>query len=251
MKNYVEIIQNEWNQAFLEMSQQRGFQRLLNDDLGIEHYKNALRQIYLQTRDNPSLQAAATLNFKGTQRDLMKKYLGHALSEVGHDQLAIEDLKALGEDVTQLCTYRPLPGTSALMGFGYYAATGCAPAVYLGYIYHLESMPMKSGGMYISKLKALGVPESALTFIDEHAKFDVAHMKLNEEYIKTFIQNDEDLENFLFGMRTSAALYSKMLEDAFAYADRGISSLGYNVSEERRAISQVASSSETSDRAAA
>lgn len=170
---------------------------------------------------NPSLQAAASLKFMGAQRVVMKEYLGHALSEVGHDQLAVDDLRVMGEDVSALSTYRPLAGTSALMSFGYYAAMGCSPAVYFGYLYHLESMPVKSGGAYIQRLKSIGVPDEALSFVEEHAKFDVSHMKLNEEYLQMFVQNDKNFEDFVFGMRTCSILYARMLEDAFAAADQG------------------------------
>ncbi len=233
MKNYKAIIKTEWNKIFEEISSMPGFKRLGESDLTVEHYKSVLRQIYLQTRDNPSLQAAASLKFTGMQRDIMKKYMGHALSEVGHDQLAVSDLKAMGENVEDLPTYRPLAGTSAMISFGYYAAMACPSAVYLGYLYHLESMPVRSGGVYIQRLKSIGVPEDALSFVEEHAKFDVSHMKLNEEYLGVFVRSEEDLENFIYGMRTCGVLYARMLEDAFSAADQMKSHFHINEAERR------------------
>jgi len=94
--------------------------------------------------------------------------------------------------------------------------------VYLGYIYHLESMAVTSGPIWIERLKERGIPETALTFVEEHSQFDVAHMRLNEEYIAAFVRSDEDLEDFLYGAHTASVLYARMLEDAFVAADNQV-----------------------------
>lgn len=228
---YQDRIFSEWTNINNEMLESKAFQRLNKESLSPEHYKSVLRQTYLQTRDNPQVQAAVTMKLTGKSRSIIRKMMGHALSEVGHDQLALNDLRVLGEDTDAVTRMRPLPGTAALMGFSYHAAMHMNPAVYFGYLYYLESMPIKSGQAHMDRLRSLGVPEEAMTFIDEHAKFDVAHMKLNQEYIDTLVQSEEDFQDFVFGMRTTATLYSRMIEDAFAAADKLKSHFELNLKE--------------------
>jgi len=242
MSDYSEKIRQEWKKIHTAMLAMPAFQRLANELLTIEHYRSILRQIYIQTRDNPQVQAAVTIKIQGKSRTIIKKMMGHALSEVGHDQLALEDLKTLGEDVESIGSMRPLPGTAALMAFSYHAGMHMTPACYFGYLYFLESMPVTSGQAHISRLKALGVPEKAMTFIKEHAQFDVNHMRLNEEYISELVTDELALADFIFGMRTTATLYARMLEDAFSAADNGYTCLDRNERESSATQHQVAQS---------
>ena len=57
---------------------------------------------------------------RGRQRHLVKNFFEHATSEVGHDQLALNDLKTPGEDVSRIPFERPIPATMALLGYAFY-----------------------------------------------------------------------------------------------------------------------------------
>ena len=47
---------------------------------------------------SPEIQALCTAWFRGSDRELVKPFLQHAMSEIGHDQLALDDLRSLGFD---------------------------------------------------------------------------------------------------------------------------------------------------------
>ena len=87
--------------------------RLRSGSLGIEHYKAYLRETYYYTRENPQIQALATVFFRGSDREMVSLFMKHATSEIGHDQLALDDLAALGEDVGDIPRGFPLPNTTA------------------------------------------------------------------------------------------------------------------------------------------
>ncbi len=72
--------------------------RFREGDLTKAHYAALLREVYFYTRENPQLQAGATLYFQGQQREMVKDFLRHATSEIGHDQLALNDMAAMGFD---------------------------------------------------------------------------------------------------------------------------------------------------------
>lgn len=219
MKNKMEIIKAEWKKSYEEILKSRPFQRILSGDLTVDHYKSVLCQIFHHARENPQIQALATIAFRGKQRDLVKPFYRHAISEVGHDQLALNDLVALGEDVSKIPFERPLPATSAIIAYGFYQAQHLNPVGYLGYLFHLEFMPTQSGGAAMEALKRAGVPENAMSFIHDHATIDIHHNKLMETYVEQLVQTEQDLQDVIYAARTTARLYKNMLEEAFEQAD--------------------------------
>lgn len=216
----IEIIKAEWKKALAEMHDAPAFSRILRGELELKHYKSLLKQIALHARENPQIQAFATAFFRGEQRQMVKMFFKHATQEIGHDQLALDDLKVLGEDVSQVPFERPLPATSAMIAYAFYQIQFRNPIGYLGYLFHLEFMPTSSGFGYMEALKKAGVPESAMSFIHEHATVDIAHNKLMEEYVDELIQTEEDLQEVIYAARVTARLYERMLEEAFQQADK-------------------------------
>lgn len=244
-----EIVRKAWFEKFMEANiNSKGVQRMASGDFTKDHYIGMMQQIYLQVRENPSLQALSTSKFRGSQRDIIKMYLKHAVSEVGHDDLVLDDLKALGVDVSQMRYQKPLPSVAACIAFPYWAIHQLNPMTYLGFIFHLEAMPTNSGNKYMEMLKAKGIPESAMTFIQEHATVDIAHNKLMAEYLEVAIQNEEDLEAVIYGAKVGAELYFKMVDETFEWVDNQKPSWGIEPSEirvEERGSSSVAKQVDT------
>ena len=56
--------------------------------LTIGGYKSILREVYHYTKENPQIQAFATTYFRGNDRETVKMFLRHAVSEIGHEYLA-------------------------------------------------------------------------------------------------------------------------------------------------------------------
>lgn len=199
------------------------FGRLRSGDFSIAHYKFMLRETYFNARENPQLQAFATAFFKGPQRKVIRQFYQHAISEIGHDQLALNDLEALGEPTNTLPELRPLPATVAFTAYGFYQIQFLNPLGYLGYLFHLEFMPTMNGPLYMQQLAGLGVPEKAMSFLAEHATVDLAHNKLMERYLSDLIRSTSDLEEVIWAAKTSCAIHGRMLANAFEAAERGVS----------------------------
>lgn len=216
----IDLIKQEWQKSFDEMMQSPGFKRIQDGDITVEHYKSVMRQIFHHARENPQIQAMATVFFRGKQREMVKKFFWHATSEIGHDQLALKDLKTLGVDITNIPYEKPLPATSALIAYAFYQIQHLNPVGYLGYLFHLEFMPTKSGKTYMEALKKIGVPEEAMIFIDDHSTIDVGHNKYMEDYIEQLIQTDCDLTSVIYAAKTTARLYAHMVQEAFEHVDK-------------------------------
>lgn len=180
----------------------------------LPHYKAVLREIYHYSKEDPQIQALASVYFRGDDRATVKMFLKHATSEIGHDLMALEDLKSLGEDVTAIPTSLPLPTTIALTAFPFYQIQYHNPIGYLGYLYFLEYMPTQAGAGYMAALKAAGVPDNAMTFLHEHMTVDVAHNNLMQEYLRRLVRTQSDASAVAYGIRVTGYLYGEMLAGA-------------------------------------
>lgn len=194
--------------------------RLTGGEIEIAHYQWILRQIFHHARENPQIQALATVHFRGKQRDWVKPFFKHATSEIGHDQLALNDLAALGVTVETIPDEAPLPNTTALLALPFYLIQHKNPVAYLGYLYFLEFTPTSSGERYLEALAAMGVPDTAMSFLLDHARIDVAHNKLMEAYLEGLIADRSDADAVCAAIQATALLYENMLQGALERADR-------------------------------
>ncbi|NNE41624.1 MAG: hypothetical protein HKN14_11995 [Marinicaulis sp.] len=196
--------------------------KLASGDLTIPEYRSVLRQIFHHTRENPQLQALATVYFRGRQRDMVRPFLAHASSEIGHDQLALNDFVSLGGDPKHVEYENPHPATSALLAYGFYQIYNLNPLGYLGYLFFLEFNGTANGEPFMDSLRNIGVPDSAMTFLRDHAEIDIGHNKLMEKYVSHMIHSQEDYDAIAYAMKTTGYLYGIMLDAAVANADNSV-----------------------------
>lgn len=196
-----------------------GLRRLADGTIEVAHYASFLTQVFHHTRENPQIQALATVYFRGRQREAIRRFFRHASSEIGHDQLALEDLRTLGFSPDALPYQNPLPETSALIAFPFYQIQNLNPVGYLGYLYFLEFLPTASGGALMAALERIGVARAAMRFLHDHSTIDLAHNQLMESYAETLLINERELGAAVYAMRATGRLYANMVEAAFAHAD--------------------------------
>ncbi len=214
-----ERLKQEFAAVSAEFNQSPAMKRFASGQMGVSHYKEILKQVYFYTRENPQIQALASVHFRGSDRDLVRMFFKHAVSEIGHDKMALSDLASLGEDPAPIPNGNPLPATRALTAFVFYEIQFGNPIAYLGYLYFLEFLPTGSGGIYMRMLENLGVPLSAMSFLQEHVSVDVQHNKLMERYAERIIQNEADYDAVVYAMRVTGQLYADMLAAALEQAD--------------------------------
>lgn len=188
----------------------------------MRHYAAFMRQVFHQTRENPQLQALATVRMRGYQRECVAPFLRHATSEVGHDQLALNDFAACGFDPTEVPYENPHPATSALLGFAYHQIYNLNPVGYLGYLFFLEFLPTSQGGQLIELCKAIGVPGNAFTFLEDHVKVDVGHNRAMKSYCEQLLCTEADIAAAVYAVRATGYLYEKMLDGAIEAEDAGV-----------------------------
>lgn len=197
-------------------------QRLKRRDLALAHYASYLRETYFYTREDPQIQALCTAWFRGGDRDMVKPFLQHATSEIGHDQLALDDLRSLGFDADSIPRENPLPMTTALISFPFYTIQYRGPISYLGYLYFLEFLPTSRGAEIATALSAIGVPANSMSFLHEHRTVDVHHNRLMKLYADTMVQTEADISEVTYAMEVTGRLFEGMLAGAFEAVDQGL-----------------------------
>lgn len=222
MNDTFNTIKSHWSRLFDQIESEEPFSKLTEGPLTLSEYASLMRQIFHHARENPQIQALAAVRFRGTQRQCVKAFFKHATSEIGHDELALNDVRALGWDTTRIPVERPLPETTALLAFPYFQIEHLDPIGYLGYLFHLEFMPTRSGAQILHTLNSIGAPAEAVTFITDHATIDVGHNKLMEMYIEKMVLTQEDLETVIHAMEVTAQLYTRMIAAAFAAAEQRV-----------------------------
>jgi pyrroloquinoline quinone (PQQ) biosynthesis protein C len=219
VSNYEKIL-SEWTDQANDLNNSSWFTKFKNGQLDVRHYKGYLHETYHHTGINPQIQAFSTLYFKGNPRDMVSLFFNHANSEIGHDLLALNDLKELGVNPDSIVNSRPLPTTMALNAFVIYVIQFLNPVGYLGYLFHLEFLPTQSGKNYLTYLKSMGVKDSALGFLKEHANIDVAHNNMMKKYLEKLVHTQRDLDDLIHVARSTCVLHQKMMEGAFELGEK-------------------------------
>ena len=107
------------------------------------------------------------------REDLAAHYARRLGEEVGHDQWAERDLRALRDAPRE----RPiLPSTRALLAW-LAEVIDEDPALYLAYILFAEYLVVLLGPDWLARLEACcGIPKGAMTVIGNHAELDRDHV---------------------------------------------------------------------------
>ncbi len=103
----------------------------------------------------------------------------HVQEERGHENMVLNDLRALGmADAARVPRRRPVPPAQALLAFNYHGIANEHPGCALGMVYVLEIMSSLYGGKVAQALsRSMGLPlASGFSFLDSHASLDEDHM---------------------------------------------------------------------------
>lgn len=180
------------------------------------HYLSYLRETYFHTRENPFSQVMAASYFPRDEHSLFKKFISHALSEVGHNLLALNDFLELGGKIGQIKNTNPLNSTTKLINFTFEIANSKYGLKYLGYLYHVEMMPVILGRDILQILKDKIGSGNFFTFLEEHMTVDIQHQKFMDQYLTSLIKSEADLNLVLEGLIESVTLFNDMMNESMS-----------------------------------
>jgi pyrroloquinoline quinone (PQQ) biosynthesis protein C len=172
-----------------------------------------LLESYHYVKHNAQHQAMVVWRSDVRERLYMKKMLRHAIEEVDHDQLALNDLVKLGIDRAAAERSTPLAQTAALTGYLYYEVTRGNPYGRLGYSLWAEGANHLIHEVVSEIKKKLHITEDRdLTFFVAHAALDERHHAEASEAIDRFVRTAEDREAVRRVAFTSFEIFLGLLE---------------------------------------
>jgi len=214
MANKFNRVLEAWTKVVEQERTAHWWQLIETGKLTIPNYKGYLRETYHYTGVNPQTQAFATMFFDKEKRLTIKDFLNHAVDEISHDVMALNDLENLGEDRADIVKTRPAPQTMAFSALPFYSLLFRNPLSYLGHIFHLEFLATMKGEGLLKQLLKMGIPPAGLTFISEHAEIDPKHNELMKNYIEQLVGTEDDLEAVIYGAEIACKTYSLMVSEA-------------------------------------
>jgi len=150
--------------------------RIVSEGWDRAAYRRTMIQIFHYTRHNSVNQAAAAFRADPDDLPLLRFIYGHAKEELGHERLALHDLRSLAlvaEDGSDIDP--PLPATDALINYLYGVVLRDGPVPRLGYSYWAESVYPHIAPLLRAARSSLGLADRDMTFFVAHAEIDAGH----------------------------------------------------------------------------
>lgn len=199
---------------------------LLNGDRKL--YALWLCQVAHLTRHTSAHQALVGTRIDEISQIYMHFCFEHALEEVGHEWMALRDLKKIGFPIFGIDDLpNPLPATEQLTAYLYYAAERAHPATRLGFSYWAEKCYPFIQEIARSTQTSLGLNDAQMSFFVSHAKIDEKHAADVERVIQAVCLDAEAWFAVETGMVESLNLAVRIFEDIHALTEGRLSALGY------------------------
>ena len=204
-----ELCDNEWN----KIKAGRFYRMVQNSDVEVQRqlYVRAMIEVFHYTKNNAINQAAATFNEDHKRVGLLRFAMKHALEELGHENMVVNDLASIGIDAS-VFDNQPLPATEALNGYLYNLSIRGGVIPRLGYSFWAEdSYEHLAPLMDVCKNK-LKLGEKQLTFFIAHSVIDAKHAEDVNNAIERWVTTEEQRQAVKQVARTSLYLTGQILE---------------------------------------
>ena len=156
-----------------------------------DRYLDYMVEVYHYVKFSCPLMALTASRLEGSHAGVIEYLKHHMEEEKGHEELALNDLEALGFKRGQILRSLPARETMALIGTQLYIIHELNPIGHLGYIYAMESDPPTPASVQ-SLSQRLDLPLGALSCFLEHAEADPGHAADLTRMLDAEVRDAED-----------------------------------------------------------
>lgn len=175
-----------------------------------------LIQVAHLTKHTSAHQALVGTRFQEISHTYMKFCYEHALEEVGHEMMAIHDLRKIKAKINNIKDLpNPLSATEQLTAYLYYVSQYAHPATRLGFSYWAEKCYPFVQSFASDTQKSLGLSDSQMTFFVSHGRIDEKHANDVERIISQICKNPKDWQAVTQGMQTSLTMATQIFAQIF------------------------------------
>jgi pyrroloquinoline quinone (PQQ) biosynthesis protein C len=196
---------------------------MIHHGLTLREYRAFLHDLYHIVWNFCPVMAAAAAHCDDHFREVRYELYERIQEEKGHETWVLEDIEAIGGDVSSVKAGAPSAPVQAMIAFNYHGAERVHPCSVLGMLYMLEVVSsVYAGRVSDSIAHAIGrdVAAGGFKFLSSHATMDVDHLaKLNvlvkkvlEPAAQQSIINSTRVNFFQFGLMFREGGFSSLVE---------------------------------------
>lgn len=158
-------------------------------------YEAYLKEAYHFVRMTSSFTPLGARRMDPARRELRQWILHHSAHEMGHEDMALNDLVRLGHARADIVASKPLAGTVAWQHFFFYQVSERPPFAAMGVLFFLEGMAARLAPIVVGKvLPALeGDLKKAISFVREHGELDQEHTADQRDLLERHLKDPADI----------------------------------------------------------
>ena len=152
---------------------------MVRDGLTLEEYRAFLHELYHIVWHFCPVMAAAAARCGDEFREVRYALYERIEQEKGHEDWVLEDVEAMGGDVSAVRAMLPSAPMQAMTAYNYYAAEHVHPCSVLGMLFVLEVIASVYGGRLAGAIaRKIGRDAAAggFKFLSSHATMELDHM---------------------------------------------------------------------------
>jgi pyrroloquinoline quinone (PQQ) biosynthesis protein C len=161
---------------------------MVHHGLTLEEYRVFLRELYHIVWHFCPVMAAAAARCSDEFRAVRHALYERIQEDKGHEAWLLEDIEAVGGDVSSARATLPSHAVQVMIAFNYYAAERVHPCSALGMLYVLEVIASVYGGRVsesIARKIGRDVQSGGFKFLSSHASLGLDHMASLNRLLKT------------------------------------------------------------------
>lgn len=177
-------------------------------------YKRFLVESFYHVREAAPSYALAGSRVGPEKEPIRQWLIAHAAEEDGHHHWILNDLRALGFDVTSLPRHPTNTKTEVLVAYMYYVAGTRNPVAILGDSFVIEGLSQLFATQVAETMrKSGGLADTAVSYLARHGKADQGHMEDFRDTINKFVTSEEDLRDIVHCANVEFDLFGDILEE--------------------------------------
>ncbi|MDR2013405.1 MAG: iron-containing redox enzyme family protein [Rhodanobacter sp.] len=176
-----------------------------------EMYLRFLARAFHHVRHTPSLLMACGARVPAHQEWLRAQIAHYIDEEIGHHEWILNDIAAAGGDAQAVRNSEADFDTDVMVAYAYDTVLRRNPVGLFGMVYVLEGTSVSLATKVAAAVQnALGLPETAFTYLNSHGTLDIEHMGYFEKLVNR-LDSAEDRVAVEASAKTFFRLYGNVL----------------------------------------
>lgn len=169
--------------------------KALTQDITLGEYVGFLTQAYHHVKHTTPMLMAVGARLPEEKEWLRNAVAEYIEEELGHQEWILNDIAACGVDKESIRSSQPAPETELMVAFGYDTINRINPLGFFGMVHVLEGTSIATADAAADGVqKALGLPDTAFSYLRSHGALDQEHVKFFESLMnKIEDKNEQDL----------------------------------------------------------